>query len=333
MNKRIIKQIEEYISRPEPVLICAHRDPDGDSIGCQLAFYDFLRQRRKGMVVSNDGELPAKYQFLDRRRIIKQPDKVKPRTWSAAVIFECSSLDRIGRVQDLLAPDTPLINIDHHNGNRRFGTVNWVDRDASACGEMVYRLVRVLGGRITRWPAELLLTSIITDTGRFHYKSTSPRTMRIVAELMEAGADLKKLTDRLFFSFPEAHFRFVNHILDRADIRGDGRICLLKVRRRDALKFGVLYRDLEGLADCTLTLAGVKIGALLKEMEGGWTKISLRSTGRLSIVPMAKHFSGGGHPNAAGCQIEKPLNQAVEELADVAVRYLQNGKLWNSSRA
>ncbi len=181
MNKRIIKQIEEYISRPEPVLICAHRDPDGDSIGCQLAFYDFLRQRRKGMVVSNDGELPAKYQFLDRRRIIKQPDKVKPRTWSAAVIFECSSLDRIGRVQDLLAPDTPLINIDHHNGNRRFGTVNWVDRDASACGEMVYRLVRVLGGRITRWPAELLLTSIITDTGRFHYKSTSPRTMRIVA--------------------------------------------------------------------------------------------------------------------------------------------------------
>ncbi|MFC1476211.1 bifunctional oligoribonuclease/PAP phosphatase NrnA [Candidatus Zixiibacteriota bacterium] len=333
MDQRIIKQIEKYISPPQPVLICSHRDPDGDSIGCQLAFYDFLRQRRKGIVVSNDGELPAKYQFLDRRGIIKQPGKIKPRPWSAAVIFECSNLDRIGRVQGLLAPDTPLINIDHHDGNQRFGTVNWVDKDASACGEMVYQLVRKLDGRITQWPAELLLTSIITDTGRFHYRSTRPRTMRIVAELMEAGADLKKLTDRLFFSFPEAQFRFVNRILDRADIREDGRICLLKVRRRDALKYGVLYRDLEGLADCTLTLADVKIGALLKEMKKGWTKISLRSTGRLSIVPVARHFSGGGHPNAAGCQIDKPLDQAVEELADVAVRYLQNGKLWNSPRA
>jgi phosphoesterase RecJ-like protein len=332
MDKRILKRIEDYLSRPEPVLVCSHRDPDGDSIGCQLAFYDFLRQRRKGIVVCNHGELPLKYRFLDPRGIVKQPEAVKPRPWSAVVIFECSNLDRVGDVQRLLAPETPLINVDHHLGNTRFGTVNWVDPAASACGEMVYRLVRAMGGRITRQPAESLLTSIITDTGRFHYQSTSPATMRIVAELMEAGVDLKKLTDRLFFSFPEPQFRFVNRVLDRADILDDGRICLLKVRRRDALKYGVLYRDLEGLADCTLTLAGVKIGALLKEMKNGWTKISLRSTGRLSIVPLARHFAGGGHPNAAGCQIDKPFDQAVEELAHAAVRYLQNGKLWNSPR-
>ena len=332
MDKRIARRIEAYLWRPEQVLICSHRDPDGDSIGSQLAFYDFLRQRRTGVVVVNDGELPLKYQFLDPRGIIKRPDTIKRTRWAAAVIFECSALHRIGRVTELLDPDAPIINIDHHTGNQRFGTVNWVDRGASACGEMVYDLVRVLGGRVTRRLAEFLLTSIITDTGRFHYKSTRPQTMRIVAELMEAGADLKKLTDRLYYSFSEPQFRFINTILARADIREGGRICLLKVTRRDAAKHSVLYRDLEGLVDCTLTLAGVKIGALLKEMKGGWTKISLRSAGRLSIVPLARLFSGGGHPNAAGCHINKPLNAAAEELVDAAARYLQDGNVRHSAR-
>ncbi len=331
IDQRMIRKIEQYLDHPDHILITSHRDPDGDSIGCQLAFYDFLRQRRKKLVVANDGELPAKYQFLDRRGIIRQPENVKPRNWAAVVIFECSNITRIGRIQELLQPDTPIINIDHHTGNTRFGTINWIDRHASACGEMVYDLVTYLGGKIRKWSAELLITSIITDTGRFHYKSTTPKTLRIVANLMETGADLKNLTDRLFFSFPESRFRLINHVLSRADIRHDGQICLLTLRRRDALKYGVLYRDLEGLADATLTLEGVKIGALLKEMEGGWTKISLRSTGRLSIVPLAKHYSGGGHPNAAGCHIDKPLSRAVEDLASTATHYLRNGDLRNTS--
>lgn len=332
MDKRIAKKIETCLSRPGQILVCSHRDPDGDSVGCQLAFYDFLRQRRRRVIVANNGELPLKYQFLDPRRIIKQPDAIKSVRWAAAVIFECSGLYRVGQVAELLRPDTPIVNIDHHAGNRRFGTINWVDQDASACGEMVYELVRALGGRITRRLAELLLTSILTDTGRFHYKSTRPRTMRIVAELMEAGANLKKLTDLLYFSFPETQFRFINSVLARADIRENGRICLLKVKRRDALKYGVMYRDLEGLPDRTLTLDGVKIGALLKEMKGGWTKISLRSTGKLSIVPLARLFSGGGHPNAAGCHIDKPLNAATEELVRAATRYLTDGNVRHSSR-
>jgi len=313
------------------VLVCSHRDPDGDSIGCQLAFHGFLRQRRAGIVVCNDGELPMKYRFLDPRGIIKQPDQIKKQRWAAIVIFECSSLDRIGRVADLLDDDTPIINIDHHMGNRRFGAIDWVNNEASACGEMVYELIRTLGGKITKRIADALLVSIVTDTGRFHYKSTRPLTLRIVADLMETGADLKNLTDRLYFSFSEAQFKFINNVLARADIREDGHICFLKVRRRDAQKYGVLYRDLEGLADCTLTLGGVKIGALLKEMKGGWTKISLRSTGRLSIVPLARKFSGGGHPNAAGCHIDGPLNEAVEQLAAAAVRYLRDGNLRHSS--
>ena len=333
MDQRITRKIEPFLVRPERILVCSHRDPDGDSIGCQLAFYEFLRQRRAGVVVCNDGELPLKYRFLDPRGVIRQSGDVKRARWAAAVIFECSDLSRIGNVAELLDADTPIINIDHHTGNRRFGTVDWVDRDASACGEMVYDLVRVLGGHFTPRMAELLLATILTDTGRFHYKSTQPKTMRIAAELMEAGADLKKLTDRLYFSFPEGLFRFIYTILARADIRNSGQICLLKVRRRDAARFGVEYRDLEGLVDCTLTLGGVKIGALLKEMKDGWTKISLRSVGRLSIVPLARHFAGGGHPNAAGCHIDKPLDQAVEELAAVAATYLSNGNLRHSSRA
>ena len=333
MDKRIVRQIKSHLVRPERILICSHRDPDGDSIGCQLAFYEFLRQRRSGVVVCNDGEVPLKYRFLDPRGIIRQPEQVRRTRWAAAVMFECSDLSRIGCVAELLDADTPIINIDHHAGNRRFGAVDWVDSEASACGEMVYDLVRVLGGRITPRVAELLLAAILTDTGRFHYKSTSPRTMRIAAELMEVGADLKKLTDRLYFSYSAGQFRFISNVLAGADIRRDGQICLLKVRRRDAARFGVAYRDLEGLPDCTLTLEGVKVGALLKEMENGWTKISLRSAGSVSIVPLARYFSGGGHPNAAGCQIDKPLDKAVEELVKAATRYLRDGTLRHPSRA
>ncbi len=324
MDRKIAKKIDDIVMARGRVLICAHRDPDGDSIGCQLAFYEYLRKRRSGLVVANHGELPRKYQFLDPRGVVKQPGQVKPGRWGAAVVFECSNLDRVGDIKKLLRPDTPIVNIDHHVGNSAFGVVNWIDGAASACGEMVYDLIRAMRGEITPRIAELLLTTILTDTGRFHYKSTQPDTLRTVADLMDAGADLKKLTDRLFFCYTEPQFRFINYIMARADILEDGKICLLKIRQRDLKKFNVLYRDLEGLVDTTLTLAGVKIGALLREMEGGWTKISLRSTGQLSIVPLARRFCGGGHRNAAGCQIDKPLNQAVKELAQTATRYLRD---------
>jgi len=214
-----------------------------------------------------------------------------------------------------VAADATIINIDHHRHNTHFGAVNVVDCEAAACGEMTYDLLRHLGAQINTCIAQQLAAAIITDTGRFHYRSTSPRTLELTAALMRQGADLTTLTDEIYYSYPPAHYQLMQHVLGNAQMRSGGRICFLTLRERDRKKFGIPLRELEGLVDYTLYLRGVEIGALLKEIEGNKTKVSLRSTNSINVAEIARKFGGGGHHNASGCVIDLPLDRAIAKLA------------------
>ena len=151
MNKRDANRIAALLKNASRILITAHRDPDGDSVGCQLAFYEYwTKQLKKKADVINHGVLPRKYEFLDRRGIIKSPAQFKRKPkWDAAVIFECSALDRIGSVADMVPDGLPIVNIDHHQRNTSFGAVNVLNCKAAACGEMVYNLLRLQKANIT----------------------------------------------------------------------------------------------------------------------------------------------------------------------------------------
>jgi phosphoesterase RecJ-like protein len=317
MTKSDATKIARLLKGANRLLITAHRDPDGDSIGCQLAFYEYwTRQQMKKADVVNHGVLPRKYDSLDPKRLIKNPNQIKRRPkWDAAIVFECSSLDRIGSVQSLISPGLPIINIDHHDHNTGFGTVNVQDKRAAACGEMVYDLFLHWKAKITESMARQLAAAVLTDTGRFHYRSTSPRTLELMADLVRRGADLAHLTDEIYYSYPKSHYRLMQFVLGNAKMLSGGRTCFLMLREADRKRFGVPLRELEGLVDYTLYLRGVRVGALLKEIGKRKTKVSLRSSDSSDVAEIARKFGGGGHPNASGCLIELPFDDAVKALA------------------
>jgi len=328
MNRRDANEITRLLEPASRILITAHRDPDGDSIGCQLAFYEYwTRQLKKKADIVNHGVLPRKYAFLDSAGLVKSPGQFSRRPrWDAVIVFECSGLNRIGSVQELIPAGLPVINIDHHQRNTLFGTVNVLDSTAAACGEMLLELLRLWKAKITPSIAQSLAAAILTDTGRFHYGSTSARTLELMADLVRYGADLVKLTDEIYYSYPPAHFRLMQFVLGAAQFRAGGRICILTLREADRKRFGVPLRELEGLVDYTLYLRGVQVGVLLKEIAADKTKVSLRSSGNADVSSIAREFDGGGHPNASGCVIGLPFDAAVKVLTKSIRAHALNSK-------
>ncbi len=318
MRKADADKIARALKGASRILITAHRDPDGDSIGCQLAFYEYWTTQRGGKAdVIDHGSIPRKYHFLDPNSVIRSPGQVKrPGRWDAVVVFECSSLDRIGSVQSLVRSNVPVINIDHHRHNSQFGAVNVLDPTAAACGEMVFDLLRLWKAKFTPAIAQLLAAAILTDTGRFHYHSTTPRTLQLTASLMRLGADLTALTDQIYYSYHPNHFRLVQRVLSNAQMKAGGRVCFLILRKSDRKRFHVPMRELEGLVDYTLYVRGVKVGALLKELGPRETKVSLRSRDSSDVAEIARQFGGGGHLNASGCLIDLSIPQAIRVLTE-----------------
>lgn len=318
MSKAAAAAVARRLESASRILITAHRDPDGDSLGCQLAFYEYwTRQLGKKADVVNQGTLTSKYRFLDPERVVIRPGAgLASRRWDCAVVFECSVRNRVGSVEKLLPQGLPIINIDHHRNNTRYGIINIVDAEAAACGEMVYDMFRHWKATITPNMANLLVVALMTDTGRFCHPCTNARTLEVTAKLMHLGADLTHLAEKIYQSYSPAQFRLIHHILGKAELRAGGKVCFLLLSIADRKRFGVPMHDLEGLVDYTLSLDSVRLGALLKELGPRKTKASLRSNNAVDVAQLAQRFGGGGHRNAAGCIIDLPLR----EVGDVLIR-------------
>ena len=318
MNSAAARRIATTLRRAKRILITAHQDPDGDSLGCQLAFYEYwTKQKKRKADVINHGGVPGKYSFMDQKGVVKQigDKKVWP-IWDAVVVFECSSLDRTGNVESVIPGGVPIINIDHHQKNVAYGAVNVVDTSRGACGELLFELLKFWRAKITKSMAQQLAIALVTDTGRFRHPSTTARTLEIAAALVALGADLTDLTDRIYYQMAEPQFRLIHQILANAQLRMDNTLCMLLLRLSDLEKAGIPARDTEGLVDYSLSIKGVRVGALLKELGPKQTKISLRSPDSIDVAKIARQFGGGGHKNAAGFMVELPIDEAAVFLEE-----------------
>lgn len=317
MTKSEATQIAAMLDGARRVLITSHRDPDGDSLGSQMAFYEYwTKQKKRRADVVDQGTIPSKYNFLDPQGVIRSPKELTSRSrYDAAMIFECSSLDRIGSVTEVIASQTMIINIDHHQYNTGYGSVNVIDSKAAACGVMVFDLLSHWGAEITPFMAQCLATAIVTDTGRFSHSNTNQRAVDVTARLIRLGADLSVVAGHVYQSLTPAAFRLVHQILSEADLRSRNRMCFLKLRIADRRKFKVPYYELEGLVDQTMSIDSVQFGVLLKELGPHKTKASLRSVGAVDVAALARRFGGGGHHNAAGCVLDLGLDEAADTLA------------------
>src|ERR1700694_5273204 len=294
MLKEVLKQIEQR-SR---FLLTSHARPDGDAIGSALGCCQILRSMGKeAEVVLRDG-VPRIYQPLPYADDVVQTERVNG-DYDAVIILECDSIERT-RLQGL--ENQFLINIDHHLSGRPFANVNWIDPKAVATAEMVYRVAREAGVKVSPEIATCLYTAVLTDTGSFMFAGTNEHTFALARELVLAGADPARCARSVYFGHSTAKMRLLGAALSH--LQREGPLASIWVTQDEMNQFNAKEEDCEGLVNYALSIQDVEVAAFFRELPDGRYRVSLRSKGQLDVAAVAEQFGGGGHACASGCALD-----------------------------
>ena len=310
-----IKETEKLLKAAGRILLVSHVDPDGDAVGTLLAFASYLKSLGKEYTAVRDSGIPHKYMFLPGVEAIKPVEQSdRDISFDTALVLECPTLERAGKAGELIKENMTVINIDHHQDAVPFGTVNWLDTGVSSVGEMAFEYFEKVGFKLSPEVAEQLYTAILTDTGRFRYASTSPRTMAVAGKLIAAGADRRKICDEVYFNVPPEVLKLTGMVFNTVEFHRDNSICLIHLTGEMLKRSGADKSASEGLVDFTMFNKNIAVGALLRETGPKETKISLRSRDAVDVAAIADRFNGGGHVNAAGCTVPEALPEARKIL-------------------
>jgi phosphoesterase RecJ-like protein len=314
-HAKIIDRIIEALRQSHTVCVVGHIRPDGDCVGSQLGLTLALRNEGKKVVCWNEDRIPQKYEFLDRDGIIQKPRKGMK--FDCVVATDAASFERLGKVGRCIANRMLLINIDHHESNTRYADLNWVSAREPSAGELVFRLLKIAKWPITKRIADCLFTAVSTDTGSFQYPSTRPGTYHVAGELVRRGADLAKICDEVYQSYPLSRARLLRHVYSHFHLTHQDQIAYFWLKKADFTRTGADSSDSEGLIDHIRAIAPVVVACVFEELEPECTRISLRSKSeKVNVNTIAAQFGGGGHPAAAGARIPgKPLSVQRKVIA------------------
>lgn len=314
-----LADIAAALKRAESVLICGHVMPDGDSLGSVLALGITLENMGKKVIMAGHDPAPAIYDFLpglEKYRAGLPPEN----GFDTFIVLDCSVPERLGSgYQDLLSGDKVVIVMDHHASSACFGKYRYVDPSASAVGEIIYDLIIEMGLEITLDVAVCLYTAIVTDTGSFQYDSTTPGTLRRVANLMEIGVPAAQVNIRIYEEKPKAVFLLLCSALSTLKLSPCGKVSWMTVTRETLKNCGAEGEHTEGLVNYTKSIRGVEVGMLFREVEEGCYKISFRSKDFVDVNRLAALFGGGGHFHAAGCTVQGDLDEIREKVVSAAL--------------
>jgi len=311
-----LAQAAEAIRGGERFLVTTHENPDGDALGSMLALKLGLDQLGKdaSMLLVGDAPLPAEYSFMPldglQRRV---PDDAPERILLAV---DCANESRIGPDPEVLQLSPLVVDIDHHHDNTRFGDVNVIDAKASSTGELLRDLFRELDIELTPAIAEALYIALVTDTGRFQYTNTTPKSLRLAAELVEAGADLHRIFQGVYESVQFAKLKLLARALERAQVYEGGRLVVSYLLREDFQEVGAAEPYSEGIIDYLRAVEGADMAVLIREPPrsgGPLRRVSLRAShDELDVSAIARKRDGGGHRQAAGFSSEASIDEITD---------------------
>src|SRR6266550_8414875 len=297
-------------------LVTTHENPDGDALGSLLAMTLALRLLRKDayMYLAGEAPLPGEYAFMpldDLHRGL--PGDVGDRVLLAV---DCANESRLGPDPEILHAATFTIDIDHHHDNTRFGDMNLIVPDASSTGEVLRDVFRELGVELTLDIAEALYIALVTDTGRFQYANTTPKALRLAADLVEAGANVHRVFQGVYENVQFAKLKLLARALERAQVYEGGALVVSYLLRGDFAQVGAAEPYSEGIIDYLRAVEGAIVSVLIREpprSDGPTRRVSLRSsTDEVDVSAIARKSSGGGHRQAAGFSSE----ESIEEITD-----------------
>ncbi|MBI2071013.1 MAG: bifunctional oligoribonuclease/PAP phosphatase NrnA [Elusimicrobia bacterium] len=313
--------------------IVGHVKPDADTLGSSLAIASLLRRIKPGrkIVLGNANPIPEQLCFLPKwKTVIAPAQRSNLKGLDCAIYLECSNPERSGGIA--VPEDFRLtINIDHHKTGRGFADVNWINPRASSNAEQVFILFRAFGLAPTKEDAVCLYAGMVSDTGRFQYSLTSPFTHRVAAELLEVGIPHTRIAERLFSTKTVEHLRLLARAVGTMQFPANGKLAVLRLSAKDFGEFDQHATQTEDIVNYGLFPEHVEVAFFLKEepFRGkGVISVSFRSRGKVDVSVLAASFGGGGHRNAAGCEIRGlALEQAEKILTERAAALLSQAKL------
>lgn len=310
---RVLREKERF-------LIACHENPEGDAIGSELALALALRKMGKTATVLNADPVPANLLFLPGAdTVVFAEDGSK---YDVAVVVDCGSPERTGRIAQELLKCPVLINIDHHRTNGDLGELSLVDPDAAATGLLVHRVLSEMKYEVDLDVATNLYVAVLTDTGSFHYGSSSPEAFEVAGEMVRRGVDPWAVAEQVYETQSVHRLRLLGRVLDSLDVSSDGRVACITTMREDLREFDSGKDALEGFINYPRSIVGVEVAVSFREEEGGVFRVSFRSKGRVDVSAVAARFGGGGHHNAAGCTVPGTLAEVKKRVLETLAAVL-----------
>jgi phosphoesterase RecJ-like protein len=320
MTNPELTEVARAIGEHGRFLVTTHENPDGDALGSLLGITLGLRELGKDavMFLSGDVPLPAEYRFMPLDELLRglPPPDADDRV---VLAVDCASDSRLGAAAETLLKAQLVIDVDHHHDNTRFGHLNCVVADASSTGEIMRDLLAELGVPLTPEIAEPLYVAVVTDTGRFQYSNTTPKALRLAAELIEAGVDVQRVFQAVYESIQFAKLKLLARALERARLYENGRIVVSFLRAADFAEVGAEEPFSEGIIDSLRAVEGADLAVLIREPPRSRPgaprhRISLRSNAdELDVSAIARASGkGGGHRRAAGFSSEESMDEITD---------------------
>ena len=309
-----MKRVADILKQKHSFLIVSHKNPDGDAVGSSLALYSMLKELNKEVYVENPTKPAYIYEFLDDYDAIEYPVS-NAKDVEVVITVDSAELSRCGIDKDYVK-DKIFINIDHHKTNPAFGDINIIEPKAAAVGCIIWDIFNLAGFEISKKTATYLYLSILTDTGSFRYSSTTPKTFYIASKLLETGIDAWWVASNVYESQRFEALKLLGEVLKTLQLHYGGKLAIEYVTQEMFKNTNTTADDTEGFVNFARSIKGVEVGVLLREDEPDKFKISIRSKGNVDVSNVAEAFGGGGHKNAAGGNIDLPLNKAIERIIE-----------------
>jgi bifunctional oligoribonuclease and PAP phosphatase NrnA len=311
----VVDDIRAIVGRSAVIVCLAHKDADADSLGSALGFALSLRAMGRDVRVVVPSPRPRMLEYLPGFDTIS--DTVGDRV-DALFTFDCPTVERFGDKQDLVRATATVVNVDHHVTNEGFGSINLIDAEASATGQVVHRLLTTIGAPVTADVATNLYAALFTDTGGFRHENTNERALRLGADLVATGANPGWVALKSYKSRSVSQLKLEGLAVARLRTELGGRLIWSTITQAMLDDTGSDMQESEGVIDQLQSIDTMEIAVLFKESAPGVTKVSVRTRDPHDATAVCQPFGGGGHRRAAGAEVREPIAVFEPRVLEVA---------------
>ena len=332
MKSKNIKALQRLLSTPKNVVIIPHKNPDGDAMGSSLGWMHFLNKNNHTASVIAPNPYPYFLKWIPGDETVicfeTNENKALERLEEADVIctLDFNSLDRIELLGEHVDNHTATkIMIDHHRDPQDYADLQFSEPEIGSTCELVYQIIESLSAleQIDNAIATSLYVGMLTDSGSFRFPSVTPKTHRIVAHLIECGANPSAIYNQIYNTSNVNRLQLLGQALNNLKVLPEYHAAFMTLSQEELRKFNFQKGDTEGFVNYALTIEGVKLAVIMIEDKSEqYVKLSLRSSGSFSVNEMAKkHFQGGGHINAAGGKNDGTIDDTVQKFITLLPQY------------